>query len=446
MSLQIGSLAPNFDLECVDSPGGPVRRVRLSDFQGRWLILIFYPRDFSLVCPTELAGLSRRAGEFSRQGRDLLGISCDPIQTHEKWIATPLDRGGLEGLAFPLASDTDGACARAYNVYLELQRVALRGLFIIDPNGVLQFQVVHNLSVGRRADDVKRVLDRDPDRRPLCGELGKARRCLDPRQMLRPDTVVSHYRIQKLVGSGSFANVYLARDLTLDRSVALKVFKPGGPITAATVLAEARSAAALNHPNVCTIFGVDDSLGVPTIAMEYVHGRSLSKIIADGAISPAQAASIGRQIAAGIAEAHARGVVHGDVKPENIMVGEDGVVKILDFGLAKRSRTASTGDTVTLGLAEGSDSAGIFGTPSYLAPEQTRRARHRGQRRVAPGVTFHELLTGRKSLHRRRPARRARQDPQGRARQPRPGSPRALRDHPPLQPAQRTPPPRSEHG
>src|SRR5262249_11176992 len=133
-------------------------RVSLADYRGRWLVLVFYPSDFSLVCPTELIGLSQRFDEFAAQNCDLLGISCDTVESHERWIATPTSRGGLGGLSFPLASDRDGSAARAYGTYQESQRVAVRGLFIIDPDGLVQYQVVHNMSVGRRSQEILRVL------------------------------------------------------------------------------------------------------------------------------------------------------------------------------------------------------------------------------------------------------------------------------------------------
>src|SRR5262245_21380207 len=104
---QIGSLAPPFHLECARSAGpdgGPERcRVSLEEYRGRWLVLVFYPHDFSMVCPTELVSLSRRAHEFRALGCDLLGVSCDPVESHLNWLATPQDRGGVAGLSFPLA-------------------------------------------------------------------------------------------------------------------------------------------------------------------------------------------------------------------------------------------------------------------------------------------------------------------------------------------------------
>jgi serine/threonine-protein kinase len=168
-------------------------------------------------------------------------------------------------------------------------------------------------------------------------------------------------------------------------------------VTPGAALAEARSAAALNHPNVCTIYAVDDTAGVPIIAMEYVAGVPLSAHVRETPASPEDLLSISRQLAAGMAAAHEAGIVHGDLKPENVMVSEDGIVKILDFGLARRlrrPRPAATDDTGDLGIAESGD--GLYGTPRYLAPEQTRGEPATFESDVfALGVVLYELATGR---------------------------------------------------
>jgi alkyl hydroperoxide reductase subunit AhpC/predicted Ser/Thr protein kinase len=396
----LGSLAPPFDLPCTQIPDPSRCRAALSDYRGRWLILIFYPRDFSLVCPTELISLSGKVEEFRRHGCDLLGISCDALESHERWITTPRSRGGLGGLNFPLASDEDGAAARAYGVYLEYQHAALRGLFIIDPNGVLQYQVVHNLSVGRRSDEVLRVLNA-LQTGGLCGENWSAPGdTIEPTAVLVPNSVVSHYRIEAEVGSGTFAKVYRARDLLLDRSVALKVLKRDSPMAPGTVLAEARAAAALGHPNVCTIFAVDDSLGVPVITMEYLRGRPLSQILVETSapLDLEQAASLGRQIALGMAAAHDLGIVHGDLKPENVMISGDGVAKILDFGLSRRqARPGAPDETLVMDGAE--IGSGLVGTPSYMAPEQTTgEPASKASDVFALGVILFEMLAGRRAF------------------------------------------------
>jgi alkyl hydroperoxide reductase subunit AhpC/aminoglycoside phosphotransferase (APT) family kinase protein len=365
----------------------------LADYRDRWLILVFYPRDFSLVCPTELTALSARVEEFRRRGCDILGISTDSLSSHERWIATPRGQGGLGEIHFPLASDRDGAVARAYGVYLEPQNVALRGLFIIDPNGVLQYQVVHNLSVGRRSDEVLRVLTA-LESGGMCPEDWCADcATLDPTQALVPGSMLAHYRVEAEVGQGAFAAVFRAHDTVLDRPVAVKVFKPGGASPTPSILAEARAAAALNHPNVCTVFAVDDSEGVPVIVMEYVEGQPLSTMLEAGGLPAGQVARLGSQIARGMAAAHGQGVVHRDLKPANILVTPGGEVKITDFGLSRRAPPPPDDEaTVEWEFAEG---AKIAGTPGYMSPEQSRGEQATPRSDVfSLGVVLYEILTG----------------------------------------------------
>ncbi len=397
----VGHGAPDFDLPRTASPDSPHDRARLDDYRGRWLVVAFYPRDFSLVCPTELTSLGDQIEEFDALGADVLGISTDSVESHDRWIAMPRSRGGLGGLAFPLASDTDGSASRSYGVYLEGQHAALRGLFIVDPNGVLQYQVVHNMSVGRRVDEVLRVLAA-LQTGGLCGE-GWSRcsgELIDPTTVLEPGRVISHYRIESVIGTGTFATVYRARDLTLDRDVALKLFKGTDPVHARAAVAEARAAASLSHPNICTIFAVEDDAGASMIAMEYVGGRTLADVIASGPVDPEWAGRIAWQVAAGMASAHRRGLVHGDLKPANVMVTECGTAKVLDFGLARREAIASI-DVDLDATVDGEDlaPAGISGTPSYMAPEQARGEPATAASDVfALGVIIYEMLTGRKAF------------------------------------------------
>src|SRR5579863_1309464 len=105
--VSVGSLTPDFHLPCTPRFDTGTDTVALADFRGRWLVLVFYPRDFSLVCPTELTALSARIDDFRRKGCEIVGVSCDSVESHLRWIATPVPQGGLEGLAFPLASDAD---------------------------------------------------------------------------------------------------------------------------------------------------------------------------------------------------------------------------------------------------------------------------------------------------------------------------------------------------
>ena len=189
--------------------------------------------------------------------------------------------------------------------------------------------------------------------------------------------------------------------------MALKVFKPDCPVTPSAALAEARAAAALNHPNLCTIYAVDDTAGVPIITMEYVPGQPLSNLRRDRSAALEDLLSIARQIAAGMAAAHAAGIVHGDLKPENVMVTDDGMVKILDFGLARRLRRCGRSNRRHERAGPGRIRRGDFRHPAVPVPEQvrgepaTRRAtsshwacsstswppaRRRSRRQPAPGI------------------------------------------------------------
>jgi alkyl hydroperoxide reductase subunit AhpC/predicted Ser/Thr protein kinase len=388
----VGMLAPDFALPCTRVFGSDRTRAALPDYRGRWLTLLFYPRDFSMICPTEISMMSNRLEEFQRRECEVLAVSTDSVATHERWIMTPRSQGGLGGLNFPLASDEDGAACQAYGVYMPRQHLALRGLFIIDPNGVLQYQVVHNLSVGRRTDEVLRVLDA-LQTGGLCPEnWTPADATLDPASTLGPGRVIGQYRIEELIGTGAFGSVFRAQDLLLRRTVALKIMRPDNRLAADAVLIEARAAAALSHPNVCTVYTVDISEGVSLIAMEYLAGRPLSKLIEAGPLPVADAVSIVCQIAHGMAAAHTAGVIHGDLKPANLMVGPEGTVKIMDFGLSRRDPSSHSQQTTLLGETA---PRGISGTPSYMSPEQAR-----GQPLTAAtdifslGLVIYEMLTG----------------------------------------------------
>src|SRR5437870_6424275 len=222
---------------------------------------MFYRQDFSLVCPTELTAVRTRLEEFQRRDGDVLAVSTDPVATHERWVATPRTQGGLGELRFPLASDEDGSVCQAYGVYLARQHVALRGLFIIDPNGVLQYQVVHNLSVGRRAEEVLRVLD-GLQTGGLCpSDWDPAAPNLDPIRTLGPNSVLGQYRLEVELGRGSFGAVYRAHDILLERKVALKVLRADAGISPAALFSGARGGGALISPTFMAVIASDVSRG-----------------------------------------------------------------------------------------------------------------------------------------------------------------------------------------
>ena len=196
---------------------------------------------------------------------------------------------------------------------------------------------------------------------------------------------ISHYHIIEKLGEGGMGVVYEARDTTLDRTVALK-FLPEHVATGSDELGrfmqEAKAAAALNHPNICTIYGIEESDDKHFIVMEFVDGQTLQE--KKTSLSLKQALDIGIQIAEGLAAAHEKGIVHRDIKPENVMVRKDGRVQIMDFGLAKlrgASRLTKEGSTV--------------GTAGYMSPEQIQGQDidHRSDI-FSLGVLLYEMLSG----------------------------------------------------
>lgn len=341
--------------------------------------------------------MSGRIAEFAQRNCQVLGISTDSIQTHERWLTTTPAQGGLGPIQFSLASDPDGMVCKAYGVYVERQHLALRGLFIIDPNGVLQYQVVHSLSVGRSSDEVLRVLEGLQSGGLCPGERELNQPPINVLEVLGKNRVIGQFQIEATLGSGGFGTVFRARDMLLDRTVALKVLRTGGPVPVESLLAEARAAAALNHPNVCIVYAVDTSNGAAMIIMEYVSGMPLSARLKSGPLSSESAIVVGRQIAIGMAAAHAAGIVHGDLKPANLMLTPEGTIKIMDFGLARRVLQLD-GEKETLMWISPSEVA-ISGTPAYMAPEQTRGEPVTPASDVfALGLVLYEMMTGRPAV------------------------------------------------
>ncbi len=155
---KVGKPAPDFDLPSTKNIETLKENVKLSDYKGKWLILLFYPLDFTFVCPTELTAFSDRLDEINGVGAEVIGISTDSVHSHRAWIKTPREQNGIEGLRYPLVSDVAGRLAAKYNILVEEANIALRGLFIINPEGVLQYAVVHDLNIGRSVDETLRVL------------------------------------------------------------------------------------------------------------------------------------------------------------------------------------------------------------------------------------------------------------------------------------------------
>jgi peroxiredoxin (alkyl hydroperoxide reductase subunit C) len=155
---KVGQPAPDFNMPSTKNIEKLNENVELNDYRGRWVVLLFYPLDFTFVCPTELTSFSDRYDDFEGIGAAVIGVSTDSVHSHRAWLKTPRDKGGVEGLRYPLASDITKSVARDYGVLIEEKGVALRGLFVIDPEGTLRYAVIHDLNVGRSADETLRVI------------------------------------------------------------------------------------------------------------------------------------------------------------------------------------------------------------------------------------------------------------------------------------------------
>lgn len=154
----VGKQAPYFEMETALGDGSDFGKVSLNDYKGKWLVLFFYPLDFTFVCPTEIIAMSNAAPTFEALNASILGVSVDSKFSHRAWLNTPQKEGGLGKLHFPLATDITKSVSRDYGVLIEEEGVALRGLFIIDPEGEIKYQVVHHHDVGRNVDETLRIL------------------------------------------------------------------------------------------------------------------------------------------------------------------------------------------------------------------------------------------------------------------------------------------------
>jgi TolB-like protein/Tfp pilus assembly protein PilF/predicted Ser/Thr protein kinase len=190
---------------------------------------------------------------------------------------------------------------------------------------------------------------------------------------------ISHYRILEKLGEGGMGVVYKAEDTKLKRTVALKFLPPE------LVLREAQAAAALDHPNICTVHEIDDAEGHSFITMAFIDGQSLATRIESGPLEVDEAVNIAVRVAEGLKHAHKRGIVHRDIKPANIMITEDGQAKIMDFGLAKLTGKTRLTRTAT-----------VMGTVAYMSPEQARGDSAVDDRTDvwSLGVLLYEMLTG----------------------------------------------------
>jgi len=150
--------APDFKATSVMEDGS-IKEVKLSDYKGKYVVLFFYPLDFTFVCPTEIISMSDRMEEFELRNAQVLGVSVDSQFSHIAWRNTPRKKGGIGEITYPLVSDLDKSISRQYGVLVEKPGIALRGLFIIDKLGKIRHITINDLPLGRNVDEVLRVLD-----------------------------------------------------------------------------------------------------------------------------------------------------------------------------------------------------------------------------------------------------------------------------------------------
>ncbi|HFE63804.1 MAG TPA: tetratricopeptide repeat protein [Caldithrix sp.] len=216
---------------------------------------------------------------------------------------------------------------------------------------------------------------------------GRENNILLPDMDLQKGKIISHYELIEPLGAGGMSVVYKARDLKLDRHVALKFLNLQVGLREEDkqrFIQEAKTTSALDHPNICTIYEIDETAeGQVFISMAYYQGETLKDKIACGQFPIEEAVQTAIQICEGLAKAHSKGVIHRDVKPANMIITEDGVLKILDFGIAKLKGTKRTTQT---GI--------IMGTPGYMSPEQTRGNKVDNRTDIwSTGVILYEMLT-----------------------------------------------------
>ncbi len=261
------------------------------------------------------------------------------------------------------------------------------------PNDDTLHRYFEGLLPGPARDGISDHVDTCEHCQRVIAELGRAVANDAP---IAVDQRVGPYRVSHLVGKGGQGLVYLARDETLGRRVALKFLKPDSDgESVERFLQEARATARLSHPNVVTVYACGVEAGRVWLALEYLPGESLRARLKNGPLAVADAARLVADAAAGLAAAHELGIVHRDLKPENLLIPSDGRLRVVDFGLATRGADRHPLTDSSVAVWAGLETVGISGTPPYMSPEQWAAQRVGTATDVwSLGVTLYELLTG----------------------------------------------------
>jgi peroxiredoxin 2/4 len=157
METLVGKKAPYFEGDAV--VGNDFKKITLNDFKGKYVCLFFYPLDFTFVCPTELHAFSDKIDEFKKRNCEVIACSVDSKFSHMAWLKTPRNKGGIEGVKYPIISDLHKTIARSYGTLFEDDGVAFRGLFLINKDGIVEHVTINNLPLGRNVDEYIRLLD-----------------------------------------------------------------------------------------------------------------------------------------------------------------------------------------------------------------------------------------------------------------------------------------------
>jgi peroxiredoxin/predicted Ser/Thr protein kinase len=350
--LKAGDQAPEID--AIASNGA---RFKLSAQTHKLCTVVyFFPKAFTPGCEIEAKRFRDNYAEIMLAGARLVGVSTDDHDTQclfAKEMRTP----------FPMIGDSDKKISRAYGVLWPILERPMRVTFVVGPNRRIEAVFHHEIDIKQHAGDVLRIVD--AMNRQRARREAEADRTIAGATVVIADGGVEPFEIIHEAGAGGMGRVYAARERATDRVVALKVLaKEADP---ARFAREIQVLSRLVHPNIVgyVSHGVSDD-GRTWLAMEWLDGESLATKLERAPLGVAEAVRVAREVARGLAAAHAAGVVHRDIKPSNVLVAKDGAVKVLDFGVARPNENLVDALTRT---------GELVGTPAYMAPEQARTDR-----------------------------------------------------------------------